>query len=163
MKDSVQLVSELLKGSLTPTGEGVKPFFVTFYDGDPDLIPTFNLPALIVTKTSDTSEPATNVQDSITETLVVKAVLNKADDWNGDKADPTNLTEKKLRDQMEARDENGRWLPNTIKGALRKGLDGNRRIGERMSLEIGVTPRPNDLVTHEAHLTITIEYSVDVN
>lgn len=159
MKDSVQLVLDLLRERLDGAGA-----FKSFYDGDPDLIPTMNLPALVVTKTSDTSEPATQDQDDVTDTIVVKAILNKADDWGNDRAKTKELTEAKLRRWMEERDPvTRRWKPTTIKGALRQGLDGDRRIGQRMSLEIGVTPRPGDLVTHEAHLTITVEYIVNVD
>ena len=156
MKDSVELILELLRENMGST-------FKTYYDGDPDLIPDFNLPACVVTKASDTEVGGTFAEDDVTEALVIKAILNKKDDWDN-KAEPTNLTEKKLRQIMEARDATtGRFLKNSIKGAVRKGLDGDRRIGQSMSLEIGVNVRPNDVVTAEAHLTIQLEYSLDVD
>lgn len=154
--DSVELVLNLLQKSLS------KGTFKMYYDGDPDLIPSFNLPACVVTKTSDTEVSGTIAEDDVTETIVIKAVLNKKDDWTAN-VEPTNLTEKKLRRIMEARDKvTGRFLPPCVKGAVRKGLDGDRRIGESMSLELGVQIRPNDLVTAEAHLTIELKYSLDV-
>lgn len=161
LDDSVQTVLKLLKAAI---GEG--GFFKSFYDGDPDVIPAMNLPALVVTKTGDDGEPGTNVQDDITETLVVKAILDKKDDWDN-KVDPINMSERKLRGVMEARDRTTRkWLPNTIRGALRNEIDSDvphPTISQRHSLQIGVTPRPGNLVTHEAHLTITVQYAVDVD
>lgn len=155
-QDSVELILDLLRTNMDQT-------FKQYYDGDPDLIPDFNLPACVVTKTSDTEVAGTFAEDDVTETLVIKAILNKKDDWSAD-IDPVNMTEKKLRRIMEARDETTeRFLPNSIKGAVRKGLDGDRRIGAQMDLEIGVNVRPNDLVTAEAHLTIRLEYSLHVD
>lgn len=163
--DSVELILQLLRTNMDQT-------FKTYYDGDPDLIPEFNLPACVVTKPSDTEVAATFSEDDVTETIVIKAILNKADDW-APEVEPTNMTEKKLRRIMEARDaETGRFLSNSIKGAIRLQLDGDRRIGEQMDLEIGVSGRPTGIqegrvtgtvTTAEAHLTIQLMYSVDVD
>lgn len=159
-QDSVELVLKLIR-------DGMGETFATYYDGDPDLIPVFNLPACVVTKTSDTEVAGTFAEDDVTEAIVIKAILNKADDW-ADDVDPTNLTEKKLRRIMEARDaETGRFLKNSIKGAIRLQLDGDRRIGQQMDLEIGVNVRPSGdsstVTTAEAHLTIQLLYSLDVD
>lgn len=159
MKDSVELVLDALRTRMDQT-------FKAYYDGDPDLIPDFNLPACVVTKTSDTQETATARQDEVTETIVIKAILNKKDDWTGAK-ELTNSTEKRLRQIMEERDETGRYRDTSVRGGLRYGLDGSRRMTGSISMEIGVQLRPTttgaDLLTAEAHLTIQLKHSVYVD
>ena len=99
---------------------------------------------------------------------MIKAVLNKKPDYS-DRLEPTNTTEKRLRDIMEARDAvTGRFIGNSVKGAIRKGLDGDRRIGQSMNLEIGITQRRTGepgvyQASAEAHLTIQLEYSLNVD
>lgn len=160
MEDSVQLALKLLREAFKGSE------FKEFYDGDPDLIPTFNLPCLIVEQTADTTEKYSVASDAVTETLVVKVIRNKADDWKPN-VDPLNLTHLKIRRAIGGRDATtGRYLPNTVKGALSVGVWGPRRIGRGMTVEIGVQPRPaengEELVTAEGHVTIQIEYSVNV-
>ena len=144
--------------------------FVTFYDGDPEAIPVFNLPALIVSKASDTGDIATTFQEDVTEQLVIKAVFNKKDDWAND-VDPTNMTERKIREVIGARDRStGEYLPQTIKGALRTKLSTNNIvIGENMRTELGIRARASTIentdayITEEGHVTIDVDYYVPIN
>lgn len=71
--------------------------FKTYYDGDPEAIPLLNLPCIIVTQTGDETTAGAWQQDDIEDRLNVKIVLNMKDDWDGNKVDPLNMTERKIR------------------------------------------------------------------
>lgn len=135
--------------------------FNAYYNGDPDVIPDFNMPCVSVVKNNDqTSNGPTGLQ-RVTEELVVKIIYNKADDWTAE-TDEVALTEKKIRDVVEARDPaTGNYLPQTMKHALLtrftvSGLE----LNQSMSFELGVLPRSEELVTQEGHLTVTVTYLV---
>ena len=156
-EDSVQLVLRLLKDALD--GSGIKQF----YDGDPDLIPEFNLPCIVVEQLTDETVGGTFREDDVRDTVLVKVIFNKKDDWTND-VDPTNTTHTKIRKLIGGRDlQSGDYLPGTVKGALRPELYGQRRIGSEMSVELGVLPRPEELITAEGHVTVKVDYSVDVS
>jgi hypothetical protein len=142
--------------------------FKTYYDGDPEAIPLFNLPCIIVTQTGDETEADSWQEDAVTDQLTVKIVLNKKDDFNGDKVDPLNMTERKIRNFVSERDEmTGHYLPRTVKGAIRTmATDGITAIANTMNVEYGITPRIAgdglaDL-TAEGHVTFSISYPVDI-
>ncbi|WP_307094760.1 hypothetical protein [Arthrobacter sp. V1I9] len=150
--------------------------FKIYYDGDPEAIPTFNLPCLIVTQTtSEVTESAMN-EDDVTDEITVKVVLNKRDDFSGDKVDPLNLTDKKIRDLVMMRDVKTRQYDDrTVVGAIRKyGVDGARQdegvdgVAPSLRIEFGINPRPAadadyaDL-TSEGHVTFSIQYSLDTD
>lgn len=139
--------------------------FAEYYDGDPDLIPDFNLPCIVVQKNSDQTENGPTGLQRVTEELLVKVILNKADDWTGG-VDPTQLTEKRIRDMVEGRDAvTGRYRDDTLKHALmtRFTYEG-AAIDQGMRFELGVNPRDltagSELITEEGHLTLTISYLV---
>ena len=159
-KDSVQVVLDLLRGGLEP---GV---FKEFYDGDPDLIPDFNLPCVIVEQATDLTTGAAYATDDITDTVVIRVVFNKKDDWTA-QLDPTNTTQSKLRRVIDTRDApTGEYLPNTIKGILRPQLYGARRIDGDMNVEYRPNIRPDQAgasyATNEATVTVTLTSTVDV-
>ncbi|NHW45969.1 hypothetical protein HAV21_03530 [Paenarthrobacter sp. MSM-2-10-13] len=150
--------------------------FTTYYDGDPEAIPTFNLPCIVVTQTtSDITEGAMN-EDDVTDEITVKVVLNKRDDFTGDKVDPLNLTDKKIRDLVMMRDlETRKYDTKTVVGAIRNyGIDGARQdegidaVAPSLKIEFGINPRPAanadyaDL-TSEGHVTFSIRYSLDTD
>ncbi|MDQ0825422.1 hypothetical protein QFZ60_001595 [Arthrobacter sp. B2I5] len=156
MGDSVDFILGILKNAF----QGGP--FNEFYNGDPDMIPAFNLPALIVTQTGDVTTPEDSASDDVVDTIVVKVVFDKKDDWS-EKVDPLNMTEHKIRQVIAARDVvTGKYLPNTVKGALQSQVYGNNRINKSMSTAYGIIERPNELITAEAHLTLQVEFSVDV-
>lgn len=139
--------------------------FTAYYDGDPDIIPTFNLPAIIVSKLNDRSENGPTGMQRVTEELVIKVVYNKMDDWTAD-IQTTDLTEKKIRAIVEERDpETGRYKENTLKHALTNRFTmAGAAIDQSMSFDLGVNPRDltegAELITQEGHLTLTISYLV---
>lgn len=133
----------------------------SFYDGDPDVIPEFNLPAIVVSKKNDVSSIDTNAQDDVTEAIVVKVIFDKRDDWTAT-TDEVDLTERKIRRLVEARDQvTGKYLPNTVKRVIREVLEQNNLliVGDT-TFELDGLLRPNEIVTMEGVLTIPIQYSV---
>ena len=136
--------------------------FKAYYDGDPDLIPDFNLPCISVVKNDDqTSNGPTGFQ-RVTEELQVKVIYNKADDWTAT-SDTVELTERKIRNIVEERDPaTGRYKPATLKHALlnRFTYEG-LKLNQTMSFQLGTLPRSEDLVTEEGHLTLNVTYLVE--
>lgn len=135
--------------------------FKEFYNGDPDVIPDFNLPALSVSKNNDRMEKGPTGFQSVYEELVIRVIYNKKEDWTADLA-TTRLTEQKIRDIVEARDpDTGAYLENTLKHALmhRFEMEGIA-IDNNLSFELGIVPRPDDAFTQEGHLTISVQYLV---
>jgi hypothetical protein len=142
--------------------------FKTYYDGDPEAIPLFNLPCIIVTQTSDETEADSWQQDEVTDQITVKIVLDKRDDFDGDKVNPLNMTERKIRNFVGERDqETGFYLPRTVKGAIRTmATEGITAIAGTMNVQYGINPRVSgeglaDL-TAEGHITFPISYPVDI-
>lgn len=141
-----------------------KPF-VAFYNDDPGIIPAFNLPALVVTVTRDDTESGAYEQDDVTETVLVKVIFDKKADYENDKANPGDMTQGKIRKLVGERDKTtGHYLPATIKGTIREfATEGITAIAGSMSTEYGVQPRENGISTAEAHVTFTIQYTVDID
>lgn len=135
--------------------------FKAYYDGDPDAIPAFNLPAVVVEKQRDTTAQGPTGLSRVDESILIKLIYDKADDWEA--SDSTvDLTMKKIRQAFEARDAaTGKYLPNSIKGALKTRLKMDDAVlQEDMTLELGVVPRVDDLITAEGHLTVNVSYFV---
>lgn len=139
--------------------------FVEFYDGDPDQIPTFNLPCIVVDQTNDDTTEGAIGQDDVVDSIIVKVIYNKADDYEQG-VNPNDLTSRKIRRVIAARDpETGKYLPNTIKHAIRHAsTEGITAIAGNMAIEYGLVPRLNGdegLWMQEGHVRFTIQYSVD--
>jgi len=159
--DSVAFVLNLLR---TAIGESFEERNITYYDGDPGVIPHINLPAIVVELLRDDDTKASRSENDLTDSLVVKVIFNKKDDYTGEKVDPLNLTHRKIRRTIGARDETTkRYYPNTVKGVLTEGLGGDRRIGKAMSTEYGVVERKDGLETAEGHVTFQLLQSFNVN
>lgn len=137
--------------------------FKAFFDGDPLDIPTSKLPAICVVKAQDTTGVGPTGRDRIIEEITIKVVLNKRDDFKTNPVD-IDLTEKRIRDLVEARDKTtGQYLPQSIKGALRTKLTmENIALNQTMTFELGIVPRTEKLLTSEGHLTITVTYDVPI-
>lgn len=135
--------------------------FKAYYNGDPDVIPDFNLPCVSVVKNSDQAANGPTGMQRVTEELVVKVIYNKADDWTAT-TDEVDLTEKKIRDVVEARDaETGNYLSQTFKHALLNRFTvSGLELNQTMTFELGILPRSEELVTQEGHLTLTVTYLV---
>lgn len=163
-EDNVKRILKLMKDTFGSS-------FATYYDGDPEAIPLFNLPAIIVTQSEDDTEEAAMGEDDIVDTITVKVVLNKMDDFDGNKVNPVNMTETKIREFISKRDQTtGRYDPKSVKGALRNhGLDGVTAVAPSLKVAYGLTPRTVGTdektqyasLTAEGHVTLTIQYSVE--
>jgi hypothetical protein len=161
---TVQRILDLMKDTF-------KDEFNTYYDGDPEAIPLFNLPAIIVTQTEDDTHEAEMGEDDIEDTITIKVVLNKKDDFDGNKVNPLNMTERKIRDYISKRDAvTGLYDPRTVKGALRNhGLDGVTAVANSLKVAYGFAPRSVGTgekteyasLTAEGHVTFTVQYSVE--
>lgn len=165
MKDSVERVIDLLVATYgLPAPDGT---FRTYYNGDPEVIPAFNLPCAIVTQVKDDTTEGEMGEDDVTDQIRIKLVMDKRDDYTG-KIDPLNLTEKRLRDLVGRRNAQNEYEPGTIKRMLRDALlDGVTAVAPTMQVEYGVNPRDtqgdsgNVEWTAEAWITFSIQYSVD--
>lgn len=159
-EDTVQRTLRLMRDTFGST-------FKTYYDGDPEAIPLFNLPAMIVTQTGDETSEDAHGEDKVLDSITIKVVLNKRDDFTGDAVDPLNLTERKIRELIGKRDlVTGRYDARTVKGAIRKELLRDfTAVAPTMDVEFGVNPRVAgeglaDL-TAEGHVSFTVEYPVE--
>ncbi|GAA1073978.1 hypothetical protein [Tsukamurella spumae] len=158
---NTQRILRLLRQTFEGEGE-----FKEFYDGDPDQIPAFNLPCIVVDQTNEDTEAAAFGQDDTTDRLVIKVIYNKADDYASG-INPNNLTSRKIRRVIGERDpDSGQYLPNTIKHALRHtGTEGITAIGSDLAIEYGQVPRLNGdkgIWTQEGHVRFSVQYSTDV-
>lgn len=136
--------------------------FKAYYDGDPDLITRSNLPAICVVQMSDTNDLGPTGVDVVNTVLQIKVILDKEQDWKTT-SDRQDLTDLKIRRIVSARDKATRvYLPNTVKGALRRehSLDG-AVLDQTMNFELNTLPR-NDGVTREGWLTVSFEQYVPV-
>ncbi|KUM39017.1 hypothetical protein [Arthrobacter sp. EpRS71] len=160
-EDNVQRIVRLMQDTFGDT-------FKTYYDGDPEAIPVFNLPCVIVTQKSDETTADSWQQDEVEDQITIKIVLNKRDDFDNDKVNPLNMTERKIRDFVGERDpETGFYLPRTVKGAVRTmATKGITAIAGTMNVEYGITPRvPGEGLadlTAEGHVTFPISFAVDI-
>ena len=132
-----------------------------YYNGDPDVIPDFNLPCVSVIKNSDQIANGPTGMQRVTEEPVVKVIYNKADDWTAT-TDEVDLTEKKIRDIVEFRDPaTGNYSTTTVKHALMNRFTAEvLQLSQAMTFELGVLPRSDELVTQEGHLTMSVTYLV---
>lgn len=142
--------------------------FEAYHDGDPEAIPLFQLPCIIVTQTTDNTVEAAQGEDDVTDQITIKVVLNKQDDFDADKVKEVNTTEKRIRDLIALRDpKTGNYAAGTVKSAIRSALlDGALAIAPTMDIEYGINPRyaPGSEyadLTAEGHVTFSVEYSVD--
>lgn len=159
-EDNVERLVQLLKERVMEQGG-----FKEVYDGDPDAIPDFNMPCLVVELNQDITERASFGEDDIEEQLLIKVILDKKDDYDAAKVKSVGTTRKRLRNYVAARGQTtGTYLPGTIKEAIREfGTQGVIAIAETMTTQYGVMPRMNDVISAEAHVTFSIQYSADVD
>jgi hypothetical protein len=136
--------------------------FKAYYDDDPELIPDFNLPCLVVSQLSDATSQGAYGQDDVEEEYVIKVIYNKKDDFDS-QVKAGDLTQSKIRRAISSRDPStGQYEAATVKGALRNyALDGIVAIAPDMSVLYGITPRLEDILTSEGHVTFKITYSVN--
>ena len=146
--------------------------FKEFFYGDPFAIPESQLPCIIVDPDKTHSELGPTGMDRITQTITVKVVLNKRDDFGGDTS--VSITKKKLVQYMEARDNTTKqYIPETIMGIVRTYMTLSRQDTEDLmiesvsDIEYGTTnrgtPGEYDTLCAEAVCTITTTELVRVD
>lgn len=169
MADDRQTIHDRILKALK---EELKGRFKTFYDGDPVAIPPVNLPAIVVATEEDTTdtERAPTGHDRVGEEITIKVVLNKKDDIG--RSQDVDSNHRKLRQWVGARDpETGEYKPNTVKGVLRKNLTLAAQSGQyqrpvisnRMRVRYRLATRPNELISDEAHVTVSTAENVPVS
>lgn len=151
-------IYELLRSNLEAQGA---PFKV-FYYGDPVLIPESLMPCIVVDTMTTISEFGPTQFDDLTNDVMVKVIFNKKTDFNAGSED--FLTKQKVEYFMEGRDKTtGLYLPNTVQGVLRKNItveDNASQLTNKINYDVIV--RPEDTITQEAHLTLTISSIIEV-
>lgn len=148
--------------------------FAAYYDGDPDVIPRFNMPCVIVTQTKDDTTEGEMGEDDVADEIRIKLVLDKKDDYTGsievnESGFITNTTDKRLRTFVSRRNDKNEYETGTVKYALRTAmLDGVVAIAPTMNIQYGINERqtlgePDKFVelTAEAWITFSIQSSVN--
>lgn len=149
-KDLIARLTDICRAAL--------PSFKAFYEGDPIDIPLVNLPCVIVEKINSrvTVVGAPTGNDNVIDVISIRLVLNKADDF-GAKTDDFDMTERKLRRYVEARDPStGTYHADSLMYALRKHITLDQAIyNNDVEINYDINPRPNQIVTSEAQVTVT--------
>lgn len=132
-KTTIDVLIDLLKQQFGDT-------FNSYYEGDPLQVPAANLPAISVTKRSGTVDEDATMMDKLIGQLFIRVIFNKGDDYGSN--DNVDLTERKLRQIIEGRDETGGFAPDTILGIVRPNITiGGNVINSSISWEYGIVPR----------------------
>lgn len=136
--------------------------FKSYYEGDPIMIPDASFPCLIIEKIEGTVTVDATGTDVINEKIHLKLIFNKQDDFGA--TDDYELTERKLRRYVEARDPTtGYFLPNTLMFALRTNITlGNSVIDSDIDINYDLQPRPEKQVTSEAVITMVVRERVTI-
>jgi len=127
-----------------------------YFNGDPVQIAQSLLPCIIVEKENLTVEVGPTGTDERAHRINVKVVFNKKDDF-GKMPDEAN-TQRRLEDFTEGLNETtGEYDDHTVLGVLRRNFTlGNLVNNQIVNVDYGVTPRPQDVLTAEANIIVTI-------
>lgn len=139
-----------------------KTKFKGYYIGDPIQIPQISLPCVVIEPVSENPTQGPTGMDDITEVIRIKVVVNKKDDYGRKASDVLWL--QRLEDMVSSRDETtNEYLEDTFMGVLRKNLTlGNRFYSSEFTVTYGLQPRPQDMVTEEAEIIVTLKERVAV-
>lgn len=128
-----------------------------YYDGDPISIPSNCLPCIIVEKIQGdfTLVDAPTGFDRFSEQIAVSMCFNKADDAGA--SDDVDLTERKLRRFIEARDPITKtYLDDTLMSVVRRHVTlDDSTFNSDVSVRYDINPRPDMMATSEGTVTIT--------
>jgi len=133
------------------------------FDGDPYAIALTQLPAIVVETETVAVRTGPTGMDRTGEAIVIKYIVNKRDDFG--ESSNTNETYRRLKRVILARDPNTRqWKKETLMYAIRKNftLD-NVLIGQDVDVQFVMAARPDDMLTAEAHVTISATELVEVS
>lgn len=127
-----------------------------YREGDPVHIPATMLPALIITEPEGDIDVGPTGHDDITHTIRIKVVLNKKDEMGN--PETTSSLDALLDRYVWGRDDvTGDYLPDTIVGVLRRNITiGNMMVSQTAKVKKGVVPRPDDVLTAECWVDITL-------
>lgn len=158
-KDVPRRIVDKLKDSFN-----YEPFKAVF-DGDPGVIGQSQLPCVAVeVDSSDTNQGPTGF-DKWRSQITIKIILDKRSDFGADSDD--DLTARRLRDAIFARNDNEEFEPGTLMRVLRTDftLD-NAVLNQEININYGMDDRGTNpeqpLFTAEAHVTITVDEHVRV-
>lgn len=132
------------------------------FDGDPYAIATSQLPALMVETDGGTVRTGATGMDKKGETITIKYVMDKRTDFGS--SSKANENYKHLKRIVWARDPNTKtWKEETLMYALRQNftLD-NVVVSQEVDVDFPVVPRPDDVLTIEAHVTFRATENVPV-
>jgi hypothetical protein len=133
-------------------------YFKAFYYGDPIDFPTSVMPCIAVELKSTKITGGPTGMDRVNQTVIIKVIYNKYDDFN--LANDTEVTgQRKLEEMAQGLDPVSSFYDNTsIVGLVRSNLTLNSyAVGQDIDINYGVVPRPNETLTAEAQITMTIE------
>jgi hypothetical protein len=157
-KDTIaDTMIDLLKTNLGSAG------FKQYYYGDPIAIPQSQLPAVVVEFESSDITVSTTAQDDVDDVLVIKLVFNKKSDFN--KTASEIAGHRRLRELMQGVDSTtGKIAANTVIGILRANFTlSNTIVDQSIGIEYGIMPRPEDVITEEAHARISTRQILTVS
>lgn len=131
--------------------------------GDPITPGQSMLPAIFVTETNLPIEQDATGYDELTHNIFIQVVYNKKVEMGR----PTegNTLDTILDNIVFGRDATtGAYLDNTIVGVLRTNLTvSGLAVNSKITIRKGVVPRPEEMITAEAHIEATITELQAVN
>lgn len=136
--------------------------FKEYYLGDPVAIPVSALPCMVIEKESSTVEHDATGFDRVTSRVIIKLIENKKVDFhNPGQRKSSHFHFHKL---VEGRDPTTRqYLDQTVLGVIRKQFTlSDTLIDQSLEIEYGIGLRPDELMTSEATVTITLQELVEI-
>lgn len=131
--------------------------FEDYFDDDPLDIPQTLMPCIIVEKEETQFRHGPTGMDDNKHFILIKLVYNKKDDFGKPTAEMTNRRRLELLVQGvdNTTDETSQA---TIVGILRKNFTlGNLIENQDINVQYNIVPRPQDVITSEAHVRIVID------
>jgi hypothetical protein len=153
MKETILLIKNLLS-------VGMKGIVKYIYIGDPVLIPTSCLPALILNPIRTDTSKADNVRDKHVHTINVALVID-AKQYLG--ATPDKMIGSDFLMTTMGGELSGVLDTKTILSIIRKNLNlgTNRLIFDNTTVDYTVRKRTDDLITLEAVATIQVTHIIN--
>ncbi len=154
----LQKIFTLLKDNLDPAT------IVSFYQGDPLMIPKSNLPCLIGVKDTTDIADESNAEDRHLMNYVITVIIDIRDYLEEDMAD-VHVADQKMWDLFEGRNEDYTLKTNSIVDILRKNEDlgNNAHIDttQAMRVDYGFTigKRGERSWACEGYLNVPVFYS----
>lgn len=137
--------------------------FKLYRVGDPILPGQSQLPAIFITETAVDFEQDATGMDKISHHLLIQVVYNKKDELG--RPEKGNTLDTEIDNVIYGRDATtGAYLPNTIMGLLRTNYTlGGLSIETIGDARKGVVPRPEQMLTVEGQIEITVSELQEVN